>query len=97
MSLAGMGLAAKSLKPELQLIGVSMEQGPAMHLSIQAGHLVEVEEKPSLADALTGGIPPDNQYSFPLCQRFVDRYQMHLRTTLMVTLQSFETMVQVQF
>lgn len=71
--MAGMGLAAKSLKPELQLIGVSMEQGPAMHLSIQAGHLVEVEEKPSLADALTGGIPPDNQYSFPLCQRFVDR------------------------
>ncbi len=71
--MAGMGLAAKSLKPDLQLIGVSMEQGPAMHLSIQAGHLVEVEEKPSLADALTGGIPPDNQYSFPLCQKIVDR------------------------
>ena len=71
--MAGMGIAAKSMRPNIELIGVTMEHGAAMHLSIQAGHLVEVEEKPSLADALTGGIPADNQYSFPLCQQFVDR------------------------
>ena len=71
--MAGMGIAAKALKPEVKLIGVSMEEGAAMHLSIQAGHLVEVNEQPSLADALTGGIPPDNRFSFPLCQQYVDR------------------------
>lgn len=71
--MAGMGIAAKSLKPSIQLIGVSMEQGAAMHLSIQAGRLVEVEERPSLADALTGGIPADNRFSFSMCRQLVDR------------------------
>jgi len=70
--MAGIGIAAKALKPDIQLIGVSMEQGAAMHLSIKAGHLIEVEEQPSLADALTGGIPPDNQFSFPICKKYLD-------------------------
>lgn len=70
--MAGIGIAAKALKPDIQLIGVSMEQGAAMHLSVRAGHLVQVEEQPSLADALTGGIPLDNQYSFPICQKYLD-------------------------
>lgn len=71
--MAGIGIAAKALQPDIQLIGVSMEHGAAMHLSIQAGELIEVDEQPSLADALTGGIPADNQFSFPICQRHVDR------------------------
>ncbi|MBX2877827.1 MAG: pyridoxal-phosphate dependent enzyme [Saprospiraceae bacterium] len=71
--MAGMAIAAKNIKPGIRLVGVSMEQGAAMHLSIQAGQLVTVDEQPSLADALTGGIPADNQFSFPLCQQYVDR------------------------
>ncbi len=71
--MAGIGVVMKTLRPELQLIGVTMEQGAAMHLSMQAGKLVDVEEVPSLADALTGGIPKDNRYSFPLCAQYVDQ------------------------
>lgn len=71
--MAGIGVVMKTLRPEIQLIGVTMEQGAAMHLSMQAGKLVDVEEVPSWADALTGGIPKDNQYSFPLCAQYVDQ------------------------
>ncbi len=71
--MAGIGVVMKTLRPELRLIGVTMEQGAAMHLSMQAGKLVDVEEVPSLADALTGGIPKDNRYSFPLCAQYVDQ------------------------
>lgn len=71
--MAGIGVVMKTLRPEIRLIGVTMEQGAAMHLSMQVGKLVDVEEVPSLADALTGGIPKDNRYSFPLCAQYVDQ------------------------
>ena len=69
---SGVALAAKALKPSIKIIGVTIEQGAAMHESIKAGHLVHVEETPSVADALTGPIPPDNQYTFELCRRLID-------------------------
>ena len=69
---AGAALAAKSLQPETSVIGVSMENGAAMHASISAGRIVEVDEAPSLADALTGDIGFRNRYSFALCQRLLD-------------------------
>ena len=43
-----------------------------MHASIAAGRPVEVEEGPSLADSLGGGIGMKNKLSFPLCREFID-------------------------
>lgn len=70
--LAGMGVAARALKPGIRIIGVSQEDGACMHESMKAGKLVPVIEKPSLADALLGGLPEDNQYTFPLCRDLID-------------------------
>lgn len=70
--MSGIAIAAKTLRPDIQLIGVSMAHGAAMHLSIKAGEIVDVEELPSLADALTGCIPKDNKYSFRICKKFID-------------------------
>lgn len=72
--ISGIALAAKSLKPSIRIIAVSTMQGAAMMESVQAGRIVEVEERPSIADALPGPIPQDNRYTFPLCQRLVDDY-----------------------
>ncbi len=69
---AGVAVAAKSVNPEVKVFGVSMDRGAAMHLSLAAGHPVEVEEVPSLADSLGGGIGADNRLSFPLCRRYLD-------------------------
>ena len=69
---AGMALAAKAIKPQVRVIGISMENGGAMHQSILAGKPVAVEEMPSLADSLGGGIGLENQLSFPICKALLD-------------------------
>ncbi|MGB8624069.1 MAG: hydroxyectoine utilization dehydratase EutB [Paracoccaceae bacterium] len=74
----GVALAAKSINPGIRVIGVSMDRGAAMHLSLKAGRPVEVEEVPSLADSLGGGIGMDNRLSFALCRD-------HLDATVLVT------------
>src|SRR6056297_2777681 len=70
---AGVALAAKSINPAIRVIGISMDRGAAMHESILAGHPVEVEEVPSLADSLGGGIGMQNRLSFPMCRDLLDQ------------------------
>lgn len=70
--LAGVALAARALRPEVRIIGVSMERGAAMAASLQAGHPVEVEEQETLADSLGGGIGRDNRFTFSMCRALID-------------------------
>jgi threonine dehydratase len=87
---AGVAVAAKSVNPAIRVIGISMDRGAAMHLSIAAGHPVEVEEVPSLADSLGGGIGMDNKLSFPLCRD-------HLDGTVLVTEEEIRDAMQTLF
>jgi threonine dehydratase len=71
----GIALAAKAINPSLRVIGVSMERGAAMQASLARGRPVEVEEVPSLADSLGGGIGGKdgaNRWTFDLCRRLLD-------------------------
>jgi threonine dehydratase len=70
--ISGIAVAAKALKPDIRIIGVSMENGAAMHASLAAGRPVEVTEVPSLADSLGGGIGLRNRWTFPICRALVD-------------------------
>jgi threonine dehydratase len=70
--ISGIALAAKSLKPSIRIIGISMERGAAMQASLAAGKPVEVEEVSSLADSLGGGIGINNHWTFDLCRQLVD-------------------------
>ena len=69
---AGVAVAVKSVNPEAQVIGITMDRGAAMHASIRAGHPVDVEEVPSLADSLGGGMGLNNKLSFQLCRDLLD-------------------------
>ncbi|WP_412506287.1 hydroxyectoine utilization dehydratase EutB [Roseovarius sp. SYSU LYC5161] len=69
---AGVARAARSINPDIRVVGVTMERGAAMHDSIRAGHPVEVAEVPSLADSLGGGIGMENRLSFPMCRELLD-------------------------
>ena len=70
--LSGVALALKSIKPSIHTVGVTMDQGAAMVESLKAGHIVEVQEQPTLADALAGGLGEKNLYTFNLIQKYVD-------------------------
>jgi threonine dehydratase len=70
--ISGIALAIKSQKPDVRIVGVSMERGAAMTASQRAGKPVEVEELPTLADSLGGGIGFDNQLTFNMVRDYVD-------------------------
>ena len=69
---SGVAAAVKALKPDATVIGLTMDRGAAMKLSIDAGRPVAVEEYPSLADSLGGGIGLDNQLTFAMCSTLLD-------------------------
>jgi len=70
--IAGVALAVKTAAPDVRVIGVSMERGAAMKASLDAGHPVDVAERPTLADSLGGGIGRGNRHTFALVRDLVD-------------------------
>lgn len=70
--ISGIAVALKAANPRARVVGVTMEHGAAMYESLRAGHPVEVEETPSLADSLGGGIGLGNRYTFGLVRALVD-------------------------
>ncbi|MEX0302491.1 MAG: hydroxyectoine utilization dehydratase EutB, partial [Leisingera sp.] len=70
--ISGAGMVLKAANPDIRVIGVSMERGAAMHECLKAGRPVQVEELPTLADSLGGGIGLDNEYTFEMTKSFVD-------------------------
>ncbi|WGF89530.1 hydroxyectoine utilization dehydratase EutB [Marinivivus vitaminiproducens] len=69
---AGIAAAIKAKRPRARVIGVSMRRGAAMATSLDAGRPVAVEELPTLADSLGGGIGLANRYTFPMIRDLLD-------------------------
>lgn len=70
--ISGVALAMKTALSGIRVIGVSMERGAAMYESLKAGQPVPVEELPTLADSLGGGIGLENRYTFSMVRELVD-------------------------
>jgi threonine dehydratase len=71
--LGGIGIAAKTINPNVKIIGASMERGAAMIASLEAGKPVQVTEYESFADSLGGGIGLENHYSMPAVHAVMDQ------------------------
>lgn len=71
--IGGIALAAKTINPRIRIIGISPARGAAMFASLSAGKPVEIEEEPTLADSLGGGIGLQNRYTFDLVRTLVDQ------------------------
>jgi threonine dehydratase len=72
--MAGIAMVAKSINPDIQIIGLSIKESPALLESVKAGVPVEVEEKDSIAGSLLGGIGVDNQFTLQMVKKFVDEH-----------------------
>jgi threonine dehydratase len=70
--ISGIALALKAQRADVRVVGISMRRGAAMAASQAAGKPVEVEELPTLADSLGGGIGLDNRYTFAMVRDYVD-------------------------
>jgi len=69
---SGVAFAAKNIRADVKMIGVSMERGAAMHASLAAGKPVFVDELDTLADSLGGGIGLDNRHTFAMTRDLID-------------------------
>jgi threonine dehydratase len=69
--LAGVGLVAKALRPEITIVAAEPAAAPTFSASLAAGRPVAVPIRPTLADGLAVGRVGD--VSFPIAARVVDR------------------------
>ncbi|GGY04624.1 threonine ammonia-lyase [Streptomyces tanashiensis] len=67
---AGIGLAVKSVRPDVRVIGVQAEGAAAYPPSLAAGHPVVIESPVTMADGIKVGRPGD--VPFALVQEYVD-------------------------
>src|SRR4030067_962977 len=54
--ISGVSIAVKSLKPNVEIIGVQSEASPVMYESLKAGKIVHAEKTKTIAEGLSGGI-----------------------------------------
>jgi threonine dehydratase len=74
--ISGIGAALKGASPRIRLVGASQDRGPAMVDSLAAGRPVDVVEEDTLADALAGGLGPENHHTFAMCRELVDATEL---------------------
>lgn len=70
--ISGVAAAFKAKRPDVRIVGISMERGAAMDACLKAGKPILVEELATLADSLGGGIGLDNQLTFAMTRDLVD-------------------------
>lgn len=70
--IGGIALAAKALRPQVRIVGISMERGAAMAESLKAGRPLATPERPTLADSLGGGVGLNNTHTFAMTRDLVD-------------------------
>jgi threonine dehydratase len=69
--IAGAGLAIKTIRPEVLLIGVEPERAASFSAALEAGKPVLTEMQPTLADGLA--VPRVGANAFQLARGFIDR------------------------
>jgi len=78
--LSGISVAVKSVKPDVQVIGVQSKASPVMYESLKAGRIVAVEKAGnSVAEGLSGTVGP---ITFGIIQKCVDRVVLVEEETL---------------
>jgi threonine dehydratase len=68
---SGVGLALKAVAPKVTVVGVEVEASTPFTVSLEAGRIIEITPRPSLADGLIGNLEPGS-ITFPLVKQVVD-------------------------
>jgi len=79
--LSGVAVAAKSIKPEIEILGVQPETVAAMYYCLRAGKIIDVEMKHTIADGLDGNIEK-GCITFEIIQRYVNEILLFNEDTI---------------
>lgn len=69
--LSGVLLWVKAINPRIRVIGIQPAVSSVMAESLQAGQIVTIPDRPSLADGLAGSVEHDT-ITFPIAQHYLD-------------------------
>lgn len=69
--IAGIGLWAKAVKPDLRLVGVQPSASPPMYAYLESGSTKPMPIAPTLADGVAGNIERDS-ITWKMCRQLVD-------------------------
>ncbi len=70
--ISGVALAAKSLNPNIEVIGVQTKGASTMYASWKAGKIVNTKEFQTIAEGLLGGLEP-GALTFDIINEYVDK------------------------
>ncbi len=79
--LSGVAVAAKSIKPGIEILGVQPETVAAMYYSLKAGKIINMEMKPTIADGLDGNIE-QGCITLEIIQRYVNEILLFNEDTI---------------
>jgi threonine dehydratase len=68
--IGGIAIAAKAISDRVSIVGVEVEASSAFTQSLAAGHIVQIEVGPTLADGLAGNLDP-GAVTFDIVRRLV--------------------------
>ncbi|MEM7483212.1 MAG: threonine ammonia-lyase [Acidobacteriota bacterium] len=68
--ISGIALALKELMPDIRVVGVEAEAAPSAHASREAGEIVTVTSRDTIADGIA--VKRVGELTFPLIERLVD-------------------------
>ena len=94
----GVAYALKEQRPDIRVVAVSAANARVMYESIRAGKPVELPEKETLAEALSGGIGLANRYSISLIRELVDEHVLveeeEIREAMLFALRDLQSVVE---
>ncbi|MCX7711621.1 MAG: threonine ammonia-lyase [Clostridia bacterium] len=94
--ISGIALAAKSIKPDIKVIGVEAEGFDAMRKSVSEGEIVAVNAANTIADGIAVRRPGD--LTFSLIQKYVDEIvtvtEDEIASTILMLLERSKIMVE---
>ncbi len=79
--LSGVAVAAKSIKPGIEILGAQPENVAAMYYCLKAGKIINMEMKHTIADGLDGNIE-QGCITFELVQRYVNEILLFNEDTI---------------
>lgn len=70
--ISGVSIAMKSIKPDVEIIGVQSEASPVMYESLKAGKIVNPPKTKTIAEGLSGGIEKGS-LTFEIARKCIDK------------------------
>lgn len=70
--ISGIATALHGLSAKTRIVGCWPANSPALHASLAAGRIIEVDEEETISDGTAGGVEPDS-VTLGLCQRLLSQ------------------------